>query len=375
MTKVENLAKIDKGVRKLMTNLPNNYYISFYSNQKKIFVRDFANDYINFGIKEIFSKPTKLWELDFKIPIFNSAGMFKKSEAYYTVAMQGAGAWLSGTYTTKKRIGNFKKGVLHPFLPLPHSNIAVNWMGLPNLGIEQAAKDISNLEKFNNTPIGVSISPDPGKNPLEILKDLVNGMNLLDKAKVDFIELNESCPNVSDGHTLTNDKLDQELIKRMEYISTHFLKKRNKNLPLILKLSNDTDPALIPLFIDIAIDLEFDGLNLGNTSTNYAQAKELLNNKERKMFNYFTNSYGGGVSGKNLKNISKDLCKLANECLQNKNLKREFHIIRTGGIDNPQDIIESKDIGVKLNQWYTGYFKNFGIYGHSIYSEFSKKLV
>ena len=93
------------------------------------------------------------------------------------------------------------------------------------------------------------------------------------------------------------------------------------------------------------------------------------------MFNYFTNSFGGGVSGKNLKNISKNLCKLANDYLQNKKLNKEFHIIRTGGIEDASDIIESEKIGIKLNQWYTGYFKNFGKYGHSVYSEISKKLV
>lgn len=375
MTKVEKLAKFDKVSRKLLTNLPNNYYISFYSNQKKKFIRDFANDYINFELQKIYTSSVKLWDLEFKMPLFNSAGMFKKSEGYYTVAMQGAGAWLAGTYTTKKRIGNFKNGVLHPFIPLPNSGVAINWMGLPNEGIEIAAKNISQLQKFNNTPIGVSVSADPGHNPLEILNDLVNGLFLLEKANVDFIELNESCPNVTDGHTIKNDVLDPDLIQRMEFISQHFLSKRNRNLPLILKLSNDTSAELIPIFIDAAIELGFDGLNLGNTSTNYPKAKEFLNNKERKMFNYFTNSYGGGVSGKNLKNISKILCKLANDYLQNKKINKEFHIIRTGGIEDASDLIESEKIGIKLNQWYTGYFKNFGIYGHSVYSELSKKLV
>lgn len=375
MTKVENLAKFDKIGRRVLTSIPNQYFISFYSNQKKKLIKQFADDYVNFSVKNIHTPQIKLWDIDFKVPVFNSAGMFKYSEGYYTCAMQGAGAWLAGTYTTKRRIGNFKKGVLHPFLPLPNSDIAVNWMGLPNEGIEVAAKKISELEKFNNTPMGVSISADPGNNPELILADLVEGMKLLDKANVDFIELNESCPNVSEGHSLSNDKLDESLVARMEYISENFLKYRSRNLPLILKLSNDTSSELIPLFIDIAIELGFDGLNLGNTSTNYTATKEFLTEKERKMFNYFTNVYGGGVSGKSLKENSKKLCKLASEYLQNKNLKKEFHIIRTGGIDSAEDILESKKVGVLLNQWYTGYFKNFGKYGHSIYSEISKQLV
>lgn len=374
MTKVEKLAKLDKVFRKRFEVLPYHFYISFYSNQKKKFLKQFALDYLNFEIVDYPQKNIKLWDIDFKVPLFNSAGMFKYSEAYYTVAMQGAGAWLAGTYTTQKRIGNFKKGIMHPFLPLPKSHTAINWMGLPNEGIETAAKKISQLEKYNNTPIGVSVSADPGMKSEEVFPKLVEGLKLLDKANVDFIELNESCPNVSDEHSLVLDKLDEDLVQRMEYISKNFLQQRSRNLPLILKLSNDTDPNLIPSFIDLSIDLSFDGINLGNTSTNYPELKKTLNDTEKKFFNYFTNTYGGGVSGRNLKENSKNLCKLASEHLQKKNLSKEFNIIRTGGIEDAKDLIESKEIGVKLNQWYTGFFDAFGKYGHNIYRNLSNNL-
>lgn len=374
MTIVEKLAKLDKVFRKRFEVLPYHFYISFYSNQKKKFLKQFALDYLNFEIVDYPQKNVKLWDIDFKVPIFNSAGMFKYSEAYYTVAMQGAGAWLAGTYTTQKRIGNFKKGIMHPFLPLPKSHTAINWMGLPNEGIETAAKKISQLEKYNNTPIGVSVSADPGMKSEEVLPKLVEGLKLLDKANVDFIELNESCPNVSGEHSLVLDKLDEDLVQRMEYISKNFLQQRSRNLPLILKLSNDTDPNLIPSFIDLSIDLSFDGINLGNTSTNYPELKKTLNDTEKKFFNYFTNTYGGGVSGRNLKENSKNLCKLASEHLQKKNLSKEFNIIRTGGIEDANDLNESKEIGVQLNQWYTGFFDAFGKYGHNIYRNLSNNL-
>lgn len=374
MTKVEKLARLDKVFRERLEILPNHFFISFYSNQKKKFLKQYSIDYVNFELIDFEPKNVRLWDIDFKMPIFNSAGMFKYSEGYYTVAMQGAGAWLAGTYTTKSRVGNIKKGIMHPFLPLPNSHLAINWMGLPNEGIEVAAKKISQIEKFNNTPIGVSISADPGMSSKEVLPNLVEGMKLLEKVNVDFIELNESCPNVSDEHSLVLNKLDDELVERMEFISNNYLKFRNKNIPLILKLSNDTDPKLIPTFIDLSIDLGFDGINLGNTSTKYVDYKQNLNSTERKLFNYFTNTYGGGISGRILKDNSKNLCKLASEHLQKKNLSKEFNIIRTGGIENSDDILDSQNIGVKLNQWYTGYFDSFGKYGHNIYKNLSINL-
>lgn len=67
MTQVESLAKFDKFFRKRLEFLPYHFYISFYSNQKKKFLKKLSNDYTNFEIRDIKSKPVTLWDIEFKL--------------------------------------------------------------------------------------------------------------------------------------------------------------------------------------------------------------------------------------------------------------------------------------------------------------------
>jgi dihydroorotate dehydrogenase len=193
-------------------------------------------------------------------------------------------------------------------------------------------------------------------------------MNAIADAGVDFIELNESCPNVAHHTSVSNsDGLDSEMVNRLDFISDKFLKHRTKNLPLIVKYSVDTNPALLNKLLPLLINHNFDGINLGNTSTTYTEYSEHINIKELEAFKYFTENFGGGVSGQLISNKSLNLTRTASEILSSINLNKEFHIIRTGGIESKQDLEDSKLAGASLNQWYTGYFENFSLHGHKVY--------
>jgi len=372
MTRTELISKFESKARPLLLRLPHHYAVSFYSNQKKKFIARFAEDYQNIrpqrlnNIKYEFSHESRLWDIDFGFPLFNAAGMFKKGEGYYTVAMQGAGAWLAGTTTGLARNGNFKSGILHPFAPLPSSKSSVNWMGLPNEGHNIVANRISHLQKMPNCPIGVSLSSDTAIKESEALKLLVNGLKMYEISGADFAEINESCPNTGEERSSLN-SIDPQLTNRLEYIRDNFLQKRQKNFPLIIKLSVDTDSKLVPSLINLLIEMGFDGVNFGNTSTEYSNILEQISAKEKGLFEYFTSEFGGGVSGQPLKKHSIELVKIASEHLKNKNLNKEFHIVRTGGIANSEDLSESLKSGASLCGWYTGYFSQFSVHGHELY--------
>jgi dihydroorotate dehydrogenase len=92
-----------------------------------------------------------------------------------------------------------------------------------------------------------------------------------------------------------------------------------------------------------------------------------MHQSDMKNFGYFSSEFGGGLSGSILKENSLNLCSIATKHLASKEPANEFHIIRTGGIEDLNDINESKDAGITLNQWFAGYFDNFGKYGHSLY--------
>jgi dihydroorotate dehydrogenase len=367
MSLAENLAKFDKIFRPIASKFSNKFYIDLYSRGRREFLNILTKEQAKNIDIDSWNKPKTLWNIKFNNPIFNAAGMFKNGNGYYMSAQQGAGAWLAGTSTALPRVGNLKHDIKHPFIPLPKSHSAINWLGLPNDGHLALADKISKINKIYACPIGVSISSDPSQTGLIALNSLISAFNTYDSANVDFIELNESCPNVVHSEHTDKFSLDPTMLERIDYLSSNFLRKRNRNLPVIAKYSVDTSTEHLAKLIPILIDAGFDGINLGNTSTCYNEYLDAINKDEINAYNYFINNFGGGVSGNVIKDKSIKLCNLASQIIQSMNLNKEFHIIRTGGIENSKDLSDSENAGVSLNQWYTGYFENFSNYGHKLY--------
>lgn len=159
---------------------------------------------------------------------------------------------------------------------------------------------------------------------------LIEGITLYIKASVDFIEINESCPNV-EGHKQTDmSSLDPELLIRLEVISKQIIKKYN-HIPVFVKFSNDININQLPELLQVLIDLGYSGINVGNTSINYAYYRDKIDKRDIDLYDYFTNTFGGGLSGRILREDSLSLCYSASQYIQSKQLQKEFSIISTGG--------------------------------------------
>lgn len=309
-----------------------------------------------------------LWGIRFRSPLLNAAGMFKNGEGYPVMAAQGAGGYLAGTTTRRPRAGNRKAGVTLPFASYPRSGAASNWLGLPNDGHEVVAERLSGIERRPGCPIGASAAacPDPDLGEEEKLDGLVKGMELYDRAGVDFLEMNESCPNTEEGSA--------DLRSRLERVAEGFLARRQRSLPVIVKLSCDTDPEQVAELVGLLVELGFDGVNFGNTSIDYGRHRPRIAAVETACYDYFTTTFGGGVSGLPLKGRSLVLSTGAVEHLRSHPTEREFHVVRTGGIEDAEELSRSEDAGISLNQWYSGYFSAFGRDGHGLYRELYRRL-
>ncbi len=360
--KATTLAKLERRIRAIAVLLPPKFVVSTYSKGRLDFLKKLEKDIpeYNYIPDEKYSRV--LWNIKFRSPIMNAAGMFKNAESYNVVARQGAAAYLGGTGTWNPRQGNEKEGVYLAFAPYPRSHSASNWLGLPNDGDEINSKRAKNLDRISDCPIGWSIMGSPDLKGEEKLKYLVNGMKLYEKAGIDFLEINESCPNTAHGKPQ-----DDNLVNRLKYIKEHFLDQRTRNLPAIVKFSNDTKVEQISMLLDILFEFGFDGVNFGNTSTDYERRRKEIAESEKKLYDFFTKTFGGGVSGKPLKESSLELASRAVQYLNAGKPQQEFHIIRTGGIETLKDILDSEQAGISLNQWFTGYFENFSLYGHDLY--------
>lgn len=335
-------------------------YIKINSVGRKYYEKIFSKQRIQGQDGNNMNSGTYLWGIKFRNKICNSAGMFKNGEGYDYSAQLGAGAYIGGTSTYNPRIGNNKKNIDLPFVRLPKSKMTLNFLGLPNLGDEVLSKKIFTEKKIDGCPIGWSVMRSPDFKIEEAEEKLIKSLFLYQaNPQIDFLEVNVSCPNVK--------KSPQGILSSLRNISDEFLKKRTRHLPVVVKLSHDITEESLREILNSLVELGFDGVNLGNTSTEYSNYYSEVDESERSIFKTFTETFSGGIGGKALKNKSLKLCQLASQQLKNSTFKSEFHIIRTGGIDSYEDLAESALAGVSLNQWQTGFFFKYLEHGEEVY--------
>lgn len=357
------LAKVEASVRPILTkHVSPRTVVALYSRSRPGFLKRLAESARQEALVPPVSLAKRLWGLEFRSPIGNAAGMFKNGEAYDLVASQGAGFYLAGTTTWNARTGNVKEGIVLPFAPYPRSGAASNWLGLPNDGDTVVAARLAAISRVQGCPIGASVMGSPDFEEEARVSHLIDGLQVYANAGVDFLEINESCPNTAHGHSQFAG-LDQ----RLERIAKEFLGSRTRTLPVIVKFSNDTDTAKIPSLISLLLDLGFDGVNFGNSSVQYAQHQSYIDASERELFDFFTKSFGGGVTGRPLKSVSLELLTAAVTAIKQHAPSREFHVIRTGGIESAEDVRISLAAGASLVQWYTGYFESYADAGNDLY--------
>ena len=369
MSLIELLAKSEFALRSAAALLPPSVVVRSFTAGRNMFLPRFAHDVP----REQFIPPPEqavaAWGLTFRLPIWNAAGMFKKGYGYDMVAAQGAGAFVAGTTTSRAREGNIIRGIAWPSTQYPHSHSASNWMGLPNEGHAAVANRLSKMQKVKGCPLGASVSAEPALDAAQALQELIEGLHQYADSGVDYIELNESCPNVPGhgGHAALAD----DLLHRLDAVASSFLVARTRRLPVVVKLSTDTSLDQIPPLVQALIERGFDGVVLGNTSTRYSELRTHVHAADRKLFDYFTSTFGGGVSGELLRSSSLATCAAACTAVQEQRPQHEFHVIRCGGVASADDIAASAAVGVSLNQWYVGYFEGFAQHGHSVYREIS----
>ncbi|MBU3740694.1 MAG: hypothetical protein FGM24_00250 [Candidatus Kapabacteria bacterium] len=375
MSAIETIARLEHWLRPVLHTLPPHLAVRLFSDGRTAFAKAFADDVPQHaGFHAPSHMAVRAWGLEFSMPIWNAAGMFKNGEGYEVVARQGAGAYVAGTTTSVPRVGNVKDGIRWPAAAYPRSGVASNWMGLPNEGHAAVAARLSALTRVAGCPVGASVSADPGMDQNLALPALAKGMRLYDRVGVDYIELNESCPNVP-GHDAQHDVLDAGLLQRLDYVAHHVLATRTRNLPVVVKFSTDTNPAYVDDLVRVLIERGFDGIILGNTSTQYVAVRPLIDKREQAVYDHFTRSFGGGLSGRPLRDVSLELCARARRAADACAPTREFHVIRCGGVSTAADIEASRREGILLNQWYVGYFDAFGVDGHNVYRRLAAQLV
>jgi dihydroorotate dehydrogenase len=340
------LARIEHKLRPFMArSLSPKFFMELYSANRRHFISSMAKALRN-PISNAAS-PVKVCGLNFRNDLGNAAGLDKDGSLLEFNYCLGAGFAVVGTVLNKPHTGNIVKirGKEHnPWVPLPHSHSALNSLGLPSRGIDASLKNIEEFrQKYpdKDFPVGLSIMGHPLQEGNEKLDGI---LECVSKAIgiVDFIEINESCPNVQH-------KADDGLEKRLNAVSAI-----KKETPIFVKLGDLGDAVKTVNLMDSA---NIDGLVLLNTQKNYAKYRPQLDEQDHKIFDFYTDRFQGGLSGEIIRDTSFESVKEAHDAIS-KN-KSTLQIIHVGGINTPEDMKESRKIA-PLREWYTGFMEHMG---------------
>jgi dihydroorotate dehydrogenase len=169
----------------------------------------------------------------------------------------------------------------------------------------------------------------------------------------DFIEINESCPNVAHAH-----EDDGALERRLKAI----VKARDEAArpgkgaasacPILVKLRNfGDDPAHTVKFMSRCGVAGLVGLN---TQIDYASFRDSMPASDLSMLDWYTSRYKGGLSGPAILPRSMQQMQAAASACRVANIK-DFVLVHVGGIMTQRDVHTSrKESGAVLRQWYTG---------------------
>ena len=260
---------------------------------------------------------------ELKNPVITSSGCFGFGEEYNNYFdINELGAVNLKGITLKKREGN--KGIRITETP----SGMINSIGLENPGMEYFRDNIIGNLKYE-TPIILNINGESEEEYIAVA-EIANEIE-----RVDFIELNISCPNVKNGGMAfgINCKTAENLTKSVRKVLT--------KKPLIVKLSpNVTDITEIAKSVENA---GADSVSLVNT---FLAMKIDTKTKKPSLGNIF-----GGLSGGCIMPIAVRMVYQVFNAVK-------IPIIGMGGIENYNDALEFIMAGASLVSIGSGIFSN-----------------
>ena len=258
--------------------------------------------------------------VEFKNPVIAASGTFGFGEEFKDyIDLNKLGGISSKGLTLKKNPGN-------PGIRIYETPAGImNSIGLQNPGVDHFIEnELVFMRKYDTVVIA-----NLGGHSYD---DYRLGAVKLNKADIDMIELNISCPNLKEGGMAfgTDPKKAKEVIS---------LVRKETNLPLIVKLSPNV--THIGEFAKIAEDCGADAISLVNTFN--AMAVDI--NKKKFIFDNKT----AGLSGPAIKPIA---LRMTYEVAQTVDIP----VIAMGGIMNVEDCLEFMMVGASAIQVGTANF-------------------
>ncbi|MEO8823446.1 MAG: quinone-dependent dihydroorotate dehydrogenase [Ginsengibacter sp.] len=287
-----------------------------------------------FSIDDGFSK--KVFGINFPNPVGLAAGFDKNAKYLNELELLGFGFVEIGTVTPLPQPGNPKPRLFR----LPKDRALINRMGFNNEGAKAASERVQKF-RSKNKKSKLVIGGNIGKNKIttneNAWKDYEICFNELHEV-VDYFVVNVSSPNTPGLRDLQQKDSLKKILTHLQQINQS--KKIQK--PLLLKISPDLNQHDLDDIIDLAIEINLDGLVAANTTIS---RKDLITSEEE------INKMGaGGLSGKPLKEESTRIADYIHQ-----KTKGTIPVISSGGIFSSKDAQEKFSVGAELVQVWTGF--------------------
>lgn len=271
-----------------------------------------------------------IWGLHFSNPVGLAAGFDKNGVATGIYEDVGFGFIEIGSITANASPGN----PLPRAFRLPEDFALINRMGLNNEGADAITHRLFGIKP--SIPLGINIAKthDPKILGDAAISDYVYSFRKAERI-ADYITLNISCPNTTEGKTFEDKNALKALLQAISEA------KSRKTPPILVKFSVDLNRSELLELIEVCEQANIDGYIAANTST----SREHLITPQREL-----NQIGnGGLSGRPIAARSTQIIQWIYEVIGEKK-----PIIGVGGIDSADSAIQKIKAGASLIQVYTG---------------------
>lgn len=281
-----------------------------------------------------------LFGLTFKNPVGLGAGFDKNAKYLREIEALGFGFVEIGTVTPVPQAGNPKPRLFR----LPKDKALINRMGFNNDGVEMIAMRLKKWRqnlKSQTSNGKLIVGGNIGKNKKTPNEEAWKDYEICFKALhpyVDFFVVNVSSPNTPGLRELQEKDSLKKILTHLQSMNSSFELKK----PVLLKIAPDLSWEQIDDLIDLAKEIQLDGL----VATNTTVSRDQLQSANHKL-----EAIGaGGLSGKPLQNRSTEIVSYINN-----KTGGNIPIIASGGIFNGQDAREKMKAGAKLVEVWTGF--------------------
>ena len=278
------------------------------------------------------------WGLDFPNPIGLAAGFDKNARLTRFWQAVGFGFAEVGSVSAQPAEGNPRPRAFR----LPSDRAIINRMGLNNEGAEKIAERLQQRPQEGLAPLGINLAKthDPDVMGAAAVDDFCRSFRIL-APLADYVALNISCPNTTEGKTFE----DPDALATL--LSAIFTERKAMDLdvPVLLKLSPPVSERVVfdsamEETLSLAEQYDVQGFIATNTTadrTGLRTAGEKLNKIG-----------GGGLSGKPLEERATRLVRQVYQ-----KTKGKYPIIGVGGVDSAPSAYAKIRAGASLVQLYT----------------------